>query len=97
MEDYYKQVNDIKKANEYHKKVVELEIDVQKNNSSISIEEIEKTNKAIELKEKEHKNNLNQIEIDCLSKKNEFVMEQKRLLNLGIISKDEYDRNIKIK
>lgn len=97
MENYYKQVNDIKKANEYHKKVVELEIDVQKNNSSISIEEIEKTNKAIELKEKEHKNNLNQIEIDYLSKKNEFVMEQKRLLNLGVISKDEYDRNIKIK
>lgn len=33
MEDYYRQINDIAKANEYHKKIIEIEIEVKKNTS----------------------------------------------------------------
>lgn len=53
--------------------------------------------KEIEEKEKQHKNNLNISEISYLSKKRDYISQQQDLLALGIISEDEYNRNIKIK
>ena len=61
------------------------------------LQAIQDKNEAIEDKEKQHKNNLNVVEINYLNDKKNFIKEQQRLLDLGIISKDEYDRNIKIK
>ena len=52
---------------------------------------------AVEAKEKEHKNKLVKVDIDYLKKKKDYMQEQQNLLNMGIISKDEYDRNVKLK
>ena len=52
---------------------------------------------AVEAKEKEHKNKLVKVDIDYLKKKKDYMQAQQNLLNMGIISKDEYDRNVKLK
>ena len=52
---------------------------------------------AVEAKEKEHKNKLVKVDIDYLKKKKDYMQDQQNLLNMGIISKDEYDRNVKLK
>ena len=52
---------------------------------------------AVEAKEKEHKNKLVKVDIDYLKKKKDYMQQQQKLLNMGIISKDEYDRNVKLK
>ena len=61
------------------------------------IQAIEDRAKTIENKEKEYKNNLNKVDIEYLNNKKKYLTEQQGLLNLGVINKEEYDRNIKLK
>lgn len=61
------------------------------------IQAIEDKAKTIENKEKEYRNNLNKVDIEYLNNKKKYITEQQGLLNLGIINKEEYDRNIKLK
>ena len=62
-----------------------------------AIKAVEDKAKAVEAKEKQHKDNLNKVEINYLTKRRDFMIQQQNLLNMGIISKDEYDRNVKLK
>lgn len=62
-----------------------------------AIKAVEDKAKAIEDKEKQHKNNLNKVEINYLTQRRDYMKQQQNLLNMGIISKDEYDRNVKLK
>lgn len=62
-----------------------------------AIKAVEDKAKAIEDKEKQHKNNLNKVEINYLTQRRDYMQQQQNLLNMGIISKDEYDRNVKLK
>ncbi len=62
-----------------------------------AIKAVEDKAKAIEAKEKQHKDNLNKVEINYLTQRRDYMQQQQNLLNMGIISKDEYDRNVKLK
>lgn len=62
-----------------------------------AIKAVEDKAKAVEAKEKQHKDNLNKVEINYLTQRRDFMKQQQNLLNMGIISKDEYDRNVKLK
>lgn len=62
-----------------------------------AIKAVEDKAKTVEAKEKQHKDNLNKVEINYLTKRRDFMNQQQNLLNMGIISKDEYDRNVKLK
>lgn len=62
-----------------------------------AIKAVEDKAKAIETKEKQHKDNLNKVEINYLTQRRDYMQQQQNLLNMGIISKDEYDRNVKLK
>lgn len=62
-----------------------------------AIKAVEDKAKVVVAKEKQHKDNLNKVEINYLTQRRDFMKQQQNLLNMGIISKDEYDRNVKIK
>lgn len=62
-----------------------------------AIKAVEDKAKAVEAKEKQHKDNLNKVEINYLTQRRDYMQQQQNLLNMGIISKDEYDRNVKLK
>ena len=62
-----------------------------------AIKAVEDKAKVIEAKEKQHKDNLNKVEINYLTQRRDYMQDQQNLLNMGIISKDEYDRNVKLK
>lgn len=90
----------IKKINELEKQAIE---DKKVNiNTEITMED-EKQKKLTELKSQEenrikaHNESLSNSELNYLSKKKEYMSQQQDLLALGIISKDEYQRNLKIK
>ena len=90
----------IRKINELEKQAIE---DKKVNiNTEITMED-EKRKKLTELKSQEenrikaHNESLSNSELNYLSKKKEYMSQQQDLLALGIISKDEYQRNLKIK
>ena len=90
----------IRKINELEKQAIE---DKKVNiNTEITMED-EKQKKLTELKSQEenrikaHNESLSNSELNYLSKKKEYMSQQQDLLALGIISKDEYQRNLKIK
>ena len=90
----------IRKINELEKQAIE---DKKVNiNTEITLED-EKRKKLTELKSQEenrikaHNESLSNSELNYLSKKKEYMSQQQDLLALGIISKDEYQRNLKIK
>lgn len=62
-----------------------------------AIKAVEDKAKAVEAKEKQHKDNLNKVEINYLTQRRDYMQQQQNLLKMGIISKDEYDRNVKLK
>ena len=90
----------IRKINELEKQAIE---DKKVNiNTEITLED-EKQKKLTELKSQEenrikaHNEVLSNSELNYLSKKRDYISQQQDLLALGIISEDEYNRNIKIK
>lgn len=84
---------DEKRAEEEKKRKAQQALEAKQAAVQASIDRAE----AVEAKEKEHKNKLVKVDIDYLKKKKDYMQEQQNLLNMGIISKDEYDRNVKIK
>ena len=82
-----------KRAEEEKKRKAQQALEAKQAAVQASIDRAE----AVEAKEKEHKNKLVKVDIDYLKKKKDYMQEQQNLLNMGIISKDEYDRNVKIK
>lgn len=90
----------IKKINELEKQAIE---DKKVNVDTEIIVEDKKQKKLTELKSQEenrikaHNEVLSNSELNYLSKKKEYMSQQQDLLALGIISKDEYQRNLKIK
>ena len=90
----------IKKINELEKQAIE---DKKVNVDTEIIVEDKKQKKLTELKSQEenrikaHNEVLSNSELNYLSKKRDYISRQQDLLALGIISEDEYNRNIKIK
>lgn len=82
-----------KRAEEEKKRKAQQALEAKQAAVQASIDRAE----AVEAKEKEHKNKLVKVDIDYLKKKKDYMQDQQNLLNMGIISKDEYDRNVKIK
>ena len=82
-----------KRAEEEKKRKAQQALEAKQAAVQASIDRAE----AVEAKEKEHKNKLVKVDIDYLKKKKDYMQEQQNLLNMGIISKDEYDRNVKLK
>ena len=84
---------DEKRAEEEKKRKAQQALEAKQAAVQASIDRAE----AVEAKEKEHKNKLVKVDIDYLKKKKDYMQDQQNLLNMGIISKDEYDRNVKLK
>ena len=82
-----------KRAEEEKKRKAQQALEAKQAAVQASIDRAE----AVEAKEKEHKNKLVKVDIDYLKKKKDYMQDQQNLLNMGIISKDEYDRNVKLK
>ena len=82
-----------KRAEEEKKRKAQQALEAKQAAVQASIDRAE----AVEAKEKEHKNKLVKVDIDYLKKKKDYMQAQQNLLNMGIISKDEYDRNVKLK
>lgn len=82
-----------KRAEEEKKRKAQQALEAKQAAVQASIDRAE----AVEAKEKEHKNKLVKVDIDYLKKKKDYMQEQQNLLNMGIISKDEYDRIVKLK
>ena len=106
IEKLQKEINIVeKKMAEDRKRQKELEAEEERKRilkeeeekKEVELQAITNRTKEIEEREKQHKNNLNISEINYLSKKRDYISQQQDLLALGIISEDEYNRNIKIK
>lgn len=90
----------IKKINELEKQAIED----TKNNAVVATEiEEKKQNKLSELRSQEenkikvHNEKLKGNELKFLEEKRNYMYEQQTLLNLGIINREEYKRNLRIK
>ena len=85
------------------KKIAELE--QQEENKNIVVNNVEdnndkvinattKKNEIIEAKEKAHKLKLIKLENDFLMQQKDYIAQQQKMLNDGLISKEEYNKNI---
>lgn len=94
--------NDSSKKAELEQDRVQLEQKIEILNERIGIQE-EKIQKEIELKKleegnlKKHNETMKNSELSYLESKKDMIDEQNRLLDLGAISKDEYNKNIEKK
>ena len=91
--------NDSSKKAELEQDRVQLEQKIEILNERIGIQE-EKIQKEVELKKleegnlKKHNETMKNSELSYLESKKDMIEEQNRLLDLGAISKDEYNKNI---
>lgn len=94
--------NDSSKKAELEQDRVQLEQKIEILNERIGIQE-EKIQKEVELKKleegnlKKHNETMKNSELSYLESKKDMIEEQNRLLDLGAISKDEYNKNIEKK
>ncbi|WP_306583666.1 phage tail tape measure protein [Fusobacterium ulcerans] len=94
--------NDSSKKAELEQDKIQLEQKIEILNERIGIQE-EKIQKEVELKKleegnlKKHNETMKNSELSYLESKKDMIEEQNRLLDLGAISKDEYNKNIEKK
>lgn len=94
--------NDSSKKAELEQDKIQLEQKIEILNERIGIQE-EKIQKEVELKKleegnlKKHNETMKNSELSYLESKKDMIDEQNRLLDLGAISKDEYNKNIEKK
>ena len=94
--------NDSSKKAELEQDRVQLEQKIEILDERIGIQE-EKIQKEVELKKleegnlKKHNETMKNSELSYLESKKDMIEEQNRLLDLGAISKDEYNKNIEKK
>ena len=88
------------------KKIAELEqqeeakdtvVDTVVDNNDKIVNSTTKKNEIIQAKEKEHKLKLTRIENNFLMQQKDYIAQQQKMLNDGLISKEEYNKNIENK
>ena len=82
-----------KRAEEEKKRKAQQELEAKQAAIQASIDRT----KAVETKEKEHKLKLTKIENDFLMQQKDYITQQQKMLNDGLISKEEYNKNIEDK